>query len=78
MSSRRKTLLGSEIPHFDEEEVDDVAEKRRRLSSKTNSSFKDSPLIINFEIHFYFYQVHLSDPSASAKIQRKNRVIQEK
>lgn len=34
MSSRRKTLLGNELPQFDEAEIDDAAEKRRRLSSK--------------------------------------------
>lgn len=38
MSSRRKTLLGNELPQFgdvEENDVnDDIAEKRRRLSSK--------------------------------------------
>ncbi|CAF0720587.1 unnamed protein product [Brachionus calyciflorus] len=37
MSSRRKTLLGNELPQFEEvAEVDDVAEKRRRLSIHQN------------------------------------------
>ena len=36
--SRRRTLLASEVPNFEDDVVDDEAEKRRRISERFESN----------------------------------------